>query len=83
MRTSYLRLLLRHGALMQTIASVMLVTFTWLLIHPTALAAKTLADRRCSRKFSARPLAIAGPFKSGWFFNRSQVLLLRRRLLSR
>jgi transglutaminase-like putative cysteine protease len=44
MRHHCLHFFLRHGALCQTIAGIVLVTFTWLLIYPTALAAQTLGD---------------------------------------
>jgi chromosome segregation ATPase len=36
-------LLPRQGLLMQTITSMVLFTFTWLLVHPTLLAAQPLA----------------------------------------
>ena len=35
---------LQRESLMQTITSVVLFTFVWLLIHPAALAAQTLAQ---------------------------------------
>src|SRR5262245_26964120 len=41
----YLFLLQRRG-LMQAVAGTVLCTFTWLLVHPTLLAAQTLGQRQ-------------------------------------
>lgn len=45
MHQYYPSLLLRQGLLMQAIASVVLFTFTWLLVHPALLAAQTQDPR--------------------------------------
>ncbi len=42
MRHHDLNFLLQRGRLMQTIAGVLLITFTWFLLYPTAIAAQML-----------------------------------------